>query len=256
MFNALARFKKSSLLLASLGALIVPAAAHAQASEVSILDWDTVPGIDASQVNTFDIGGGIVDITFFDTNNFTEFGGALTPQVNTILNGDNPDSDQSLHLQIDPQGGLGSAGFQADFSGFSKPLVDVSFLLFDVDFSSSDLWQDMVTLTGFGAGGALVDPVFTILGDTAVASSSNVLSGVTNAGNDTALGNVLVSFNNISSFDLTFADGSDLSLADQDSHGIGVGDIEVAAVPEPTTALAIGAFALALFSKRKFASNE
>ena len=243
---------------------MVPAAAQAQddaafssGSESYLLDWDeyTEAGIDRNQVNTFDIGSGTVNIEFLNPENFAEFGGATTPQINSILNGGNADSDQSLHLQIDPSDEISSITMKTNFSDFKKSLVDVSFVLYDIDISSSNQWQDLVTVKGYGKEAAVVNPIFNILGDTFETIGENTLSGVTNANNESARGNVAVSFRGVSGFDLVFADGNDLNLSDQTSHGIGIGDIEVKDVPEPTATLALGIVALATFSKRKFARD-
>ena len=251
--NALALFQKSGLALASFGLFLAPATVQAQVSPASpvetgsyLLDWDEYAdtGVEASQVNTFDIEGGIVDITFLNPENFASFEGADTPQINSILNGDNPDSDQSLHLQIDPEDPFGQITMETRFSGFRKSLVDVSFLLYDVDISNNS-WQDVVTLTGYGSENDLVNPIFEVLGSTYEVDGSE-LTGNRPADNDGATGNVRVSFSGINGFDLEFADGQGTN-----SHGIGVGDIEVEDVPEPAAAVALGIFALAVFSKRK-----
>ncbi|NER78362.1 MAG: hypothetical protein F6K42_02055 [Leptolyngbya sp. SIO1D8] len=264
-FNQLGFFRKSGLILTSLSILMIPISAHAEDSETVstsadsyILDWDdySETGIDRNQVNTFDIGGGTVDIEFLNPENFTEFGGATTPQINSILNGENTDSEKSLHLQIDPKDEISSITMKSRFSGFQKSLVNVSFILYDIDISAKNQWQDLVSLRGYGNEGQEVNPTFNILGDTLKASDANTLSGFESADNNSSRGNVEVSFRGINGFDLLFADGNDLNLSDQKNHGIGVGDIEVKDVPEPTAALALGIFAIAAFSKRKFAQSQ
>lgn len=234
--------RKTSWLLAPLSALIVPIAAQAQ---TSTLDWGAgdATSIDANATNIYDVGSGKVNINFANPENFTGFGGASsTPAINTILNGANADSDPSLHLQINPSGELGSVTMQTTFTEFAKPFLDVSFTLYDIDISGVSSWQDSVRLVGFGENGTTILPTFNILGSTPQQIGADTLVGESPANNDEATGNVEVSFKGIDGFDLTFADGPALSLADQNSHGIGVGDIEVTAVPEPMSALAVVAF--------------
>lgn len=241
-FNAYALLQKSGLFLASLGVLAIPLTAQAADSTTSILDWDEVGApIEKDQVNTFNVGEGTVDIEFLNPENFAVFEGAVTPEINSILNGENPDSDQSLHLQIDDE-----ATMRTSFNGFKKDLVNISFFLYDVDIRYSKTWQDVVTLIGYGADGSLVNPTFEILG-TSYEIDGNTLMGSSEANNDSADGNVKVSFSGIKGFDLIFSDG-----VGTNPHGIGVGDIEVQDVPEPAAVLALGVFSLVAFSKRKF----
>lgn len=242
--------RKTSWVIAPLSAFLLPVAAQAQ---TSTLDWGAgdATSIDANSTNVYDIGEGTVKIDFTDSENFTSFGGASTPQINTILNGENPDSDPSLHLQIDPKGELGSVQMTTVFEDFGNPFVDVSFMLYDIDISKGN-WQDSVTLVGFGENGNIL-PTFNILGS-APEANGNTLIGKSGAKNDSDKGNVEVSFEGISGFDLIFADGPDLTRADQKNHGIGVGDIEVTAVPEPMSALAVvavGAVAASSALKKK-----
>jgi hypothetical protein len=101
---------------------------------------------------------------------FVEFtSSGLTPAVNTVLNGANPDDDPALHLQIDAdQVGLGdpqySVVMDTRFTGYADPLENVSFWLHDIDISP-DLWQDRVSIQGF-LGDQLVNPTFDFLSST------------------------------------------------------------------------------------------
>ncbi|HEY9887385.1 MAG TPA: hypothetical protein V6D02_03240 [Candidatus Obscuribacterales bacterium] len=223
--------RTSSWAVAALGAFVLPLTAQAQT-----LDWDAVPDDRLAPAdNVYNVGGGTVEIDFEGYGNFVGFGGSdLTPVPSTVLNG--TDAGKSLHLQINPSSGLGSITMKTSFGGFKKPLVDVSFLLYDIDRISST-WQDLVSLVGYGAGGVEVAPTFTVLGSTYVVDGSSII-GQSTAGNDTDNGNILVSFSQIAGFDLLFADGPNIPNG-QASHGIGVGDITVAAVPEPVSVLAL-----------------
>jgi hypothetical protein len=221
--------------IACLSAVMFPTTAQAG---TLVLDWGSVSGIDANATNNYTVGDGQVTVDFLNPENFSDipFEGEITPAINTVLNGANPDDDPSLHLQIDPEEAGGSVTKQTRFSGFAKEFVDITFTIFDVDIATNNSWQDLVTLTGIGKNGA-VNPIFEIEDASVVAEAGNQLKGITNANNSSNRGNVKVYFSDISGFDLTFADGPDI-FGVQQNHGIGIGDIHVA-VPEPVSVLAL-----------------
>jgi hypothetical protein len=246
-----AALRRATWAIVPLSTFIIPMAAHAQ---TSTLDWGAgdATSIDGNVTNIYDIGGGKVEIDFTNPDNFV----SGTPRISDFLNGTGSISDQTVHLQINPPGGLGSVTMNTLFTDFSKPFVNVSFLLHDIDISGGGSWQDLVSLQGIGAGGSTILPTFDILGTSPVQSGAGELKGQSPASNNSALGDVRVSFSKISAFNLIYGDGPDAST-NPSSHGIGIGDIEVTSVPEPMSALAVfavGAIAAGGALKKKQAT--
>jgi hypothetical protein len=232
------------------------------------LDWGDVAQNgqwpSGSQSGSFDIGDGNVEVSFQVGSGvqFVEFtSSGLTPAVNTVLNGANPDNVPALHLQIDAdQVGLGdpqySVVMDTRFTGYADPLENVSFWLHDIDISP-DLWQDRVSIQGF-LGDQLVNPTFDFLSSTIEVVDTFTLDGIASADNDSNQGDVQVSFGSaIDRWSLTYSDGDDIAVSNPGSHGIGIGDIyftvrddrdDPRSVPEPSAGLAILLVGAGLFT--------
>ncbi|NEQ95213.1 MAG: PEP-CTERM sorting domain-containing protein [Cyanothece sp. SIO2G6] len=229
------------------------------------LDWDQVandPGWSSGSLagGSFGVGGGFVDVSFEQGSgvSFVGFGnGVRTPDINSVLNGTDPDSDRSLHLQINAeQVGLGAGDYavtmNTQFSGYSQPITDVSFWLYDIDIQGNS-WQDRIILRGF-QGSNIVSPSFNFLypgTNTVEVIDAFTLDGVRSVGNDDDQSNVLVAFNDpIDRFELIFTDGDDIGTINPASHGIGIGDIsfteteDLKSVPEPASLLGLMAVGL------------
>ncbi|WP_199326289.1 PEP-CTERM sorting domain-containing protein [Nostoc parmelioides] len=269
---------KFGCVLAIAGTVLVPTTAKANitGNTQTLIDWDqlatgwTAPT--SGQVRTYSAGQGSVDLSFVLGNktSFASFGGSgTTPVISSTLNGSEGADNKSLHIQMDAQAiGLGqganSVTMNTSFRGFSSPLNDVSFTLYDVDISSNNTWQDRIILKGF-SGNQVVNPIFTpqlAQNNTIQIVDAYTIDGVrfdSNANNGNN-GNVLVKFASaIDRFELVFTDGDDISISNPQAHGIGIGDITYTiavtqSVPEPTSILgllAFGTFGVSSVLKRK-----
>jgi hypothetical protein len=245
---------KLVLISSSFAVLLIPATAkHSQA--ITLVDWDTIGWQDGVLNQEFQVGTNTINIDFTlgDEANFVSFGSAMTPSVSGTLNGSNPDSDQSLHLQLDANKVGAFADDSAPYSAimdvdFSDSFSDISFNLYDIDIGFN--WQDRVSVIGWGNNGEMA-PEFTITNaDYVEQVDSYTVDGITGSANDQNTSNILVSFNSpISGFQLIFTDGDDISSnIDPLSHGIGIGDISYTEVPNvkdvPEPASTIGLLAL------------
>jgi hypothetical protein len=218
------------------------------------LDWgmiaETGQWPDGTQQGSFNIGGGTVDVSFGvgDGIEFVSFeDSGLTPAINTVLNGANPDDDPALHLQIDSEqvgegNPLYSVVMNTNFTGYTNPIEDMSFWLHDVDISGAAFWQDRVSIQGF-LGDQLINPTFEFLPNTVELVNAFTLDGIGVADNDSSQGDVRVVFDGpIDRWTLTYSDGDDVDIFDPDSHGIGIGDIswtETKDVPEASAGVAV-----------------
>ncbi|BDA75643.1 hypothetical protein CAL7716_098090 [Calothrix sp. PCC 7716] len=281
---------KLGCVLAVIGASLAPTAAQANtgSTEKTLIDWEAIARqqqwstitSNSSFNRTISAGAGQVDFGFLLGNGakFTAHGNSgLTPAINNVLNGSNPNNDRTLHVQIDldknpkltvPAGTAFGQKFDnalnmtTRFNGFGGALEGVSFALHDIDISGTN-WQDRVILRGF-LGNELVNPIFrTPNGSNTLPNSVSridayTLDGVRSVGNDSNSGDILVSFGSaIDRFELIFTEGS-LAKANPDNHGIGIGDIKYTSVaksvPEPTAVIglfALGAFGVSSLRKRK-----
>ncbi|MBG1258177.1 PEP-CTERM sorting domain-containing protein [Nostoc sp. BAE] len=262
-----ALLSKVGFFIALTGTALMPAA---KANAGTLVNWDdyasgwTAPT--SGQTRSFASGSGTTEIKFLlgAQTSFVSFSDSgATPAINNTLNGTDPNTNKSLHVQIDPQTvgleqGANSATLTTSFKNFGGLLEGVSFKLFDIDISSGS-WQDRIILKAF-AGGQIINPIFSVFDSTTVKKVGDyTLDGIKAAGNDTNNGNVTVSFASaIDGFELVFTDGdahANRTNFNPGSHGIGIGDITYTkAVPEPTTILgllAIGAFGISSTLKRK-----
>ncbi|WP_066378517.1 PEP-CTERM sorting domain-containing protein [Anabaena sp. CA = ATCC 33047] len=264
-----------SCFIAVTGAVLMPAVARATVADNTqfLIDWDqlasgwTAPS--SGQIRTFNAGEGTVDLKFElgSQINFVGFGGSITPAISSTLNGSQGADNKSLHLQIDAQAvglikGNNSMTMTTSFKGFTNPLTDVSFMLYDIDISRNS-WQDRVIIKGL-LGNQVVNPIFTpvLAQNTVQIVDTFTLDGIRSLSDNENgdQGSVLVSFASaIDGFELVFTDGDDINPSiNPRNHGIGIGDIKyrgtVQSVPEPTSILgllAFGTFAASSLLKRK-----
>jgi hypothetical protein len=248
---------KLGCVLAISGAFFNPTTAKANTQ--TLIDWDqlaagwTAPT--SGQVRSYSAGQGTVNLRFDlgATTTFTSFGGSgRTPLISSTLNGSQGTDNKSLHVQIDPQAvgltkGANSMTMTTSFTGFSSPLKDVSFMLYDVDIANNRSWQDRVILKGF-LGDQVVNPIFTpLLANNTIqivnAYTIDGFGGDSDAANGDN-GTVQVKFSSaIDRFELVFTDGDDIGSRNPNSHGIGIGDITYTQrVPEPASMLSLLAF--------------
>ncbi|MBP0018843.1 MAG: hypothetical protein J7647_15005 [Cyanobacteria bacterium SBLK] len=240
---------------------------RADRATAATLDWDSTGWQSGQTSGLFDIGGGQVqiDISKGSETQFSSFNGNQTPDVNAVLNGANPDTNQALHLQIDTQkiGAIpenlanNQVTLAADFLGYNNGVVDdVTFDLFDIDVDSLNStnyqWQDRVIVKGF-LDGAVIDPIFNIFNTNHTAQiDPYTLEGIKGVANDVDDGTVSVSFSSaIDRLEVLFTDGDDTLASNPAFHGIGIGDIsfreippEPKPVPEPSIVLGLGSIGL------------
>lgn len=258
---------KVGFFIALTGTTLLPAT---KANAGTLVNWDdyasgwTAPK--SGQTRSFVSGKGTTEIKFLlgKETKFVSFSGSgSTPAISSTLNGTDPNTNKSLHIQIDPQKvglqqGDNSATLTTSFKNFGGLLEGVSFKLFDIDISSGN-WQDRVILKGF-AGNKIINPIFSLFDSKTVQKVSDyTLDGIKAADNDKNNGNVTVSFASaIDGFELVFTDGAAHTKTtnfNPASHGIGIGDITYTkTVPEPTNILgllAVGALGITLNLKRK-----
>ena len=247
-------------LIIAAGAAVLPT--EANAANLT-LDWEQIAR-DGQWQNgqldgSFGLGQGTVDINFQVGNNinFVGFNGSITPAVNAVVNGSKGEDDRTLHLQIDADRvGLGPGDnaitMTTEFNGFTNPVTDVSFWLYDIDISGGRQWQDRVILKGY-SDNEVVNPMFEFLNpnqNSVEIVDTYTLDGIKNVGNDRDNSNVLVSFASpIDSFEMIFTDGDDVTLLNPANHGISIGDISFTAAdkvstPEPSSLVTMGLFAL------------
>ncbi|AFY46633.1 PEP-CTERM putative exosortase interaction domain-containing protein [Nostoc sp. PCC 7524] len=262
-------------ILAVAGATLMPGIAKATVADntQTLIDWDqlasgwTTPK--SGDVNSFNVGEGTVDFKFElgSKTKFVAFGGSTTPSISSTLNGSQGNDNKSLHLQIDAEGvglakGDNSMTMTTSFKGFSSPLTNVSFMVYDIDISRNS-WQDRVIIKGF-LGNQVVNPIFSpvLTQNTIQIVNTYTLDGVRGlSDNDNGdQGSLLVSFASaIDGFELVFTDGDgNGTTRNPANHGIGIGDIKYTvatqSVPEPASVLgllAFGAFGASSVLKRK-----
>ena len=207
---------------------------------------------------SFAVGTGTVQVGFNvgSGTKLVDFSGHLTPEINNVLNGLEPDSNPSLHLQMNTElgqyGNNNSVTTSVDFKNYGGAVQNVGFWLYDIDISGDKgadnllLWQDRVKVVGY-KGTTAVNAIFSNLGQNVANLGNGVLQGIASTDNEQDTSNVWVQFaGDIDSFDLVFTDGDSNTVkrSDPDFHGIGIGNIEFKPVPEPATLGALGAFAL------------
>ena len=251
------------------GTSLIPAKAKAASFTV---DWEKIAQEEqwenGQRSGSFALGEGNVDINFFLGNDikFSRWGGGTTPAINDVINGSQGSEDRTLHLQIDAeQVGLGQGDnamtMVTEFNGYSNPLTDVSFWLYDID-TSGNSWQDRVILKGY-LGDEVVAPIFNFLNsnqNSVEVVNPYTLDGIIAVNNNADNSNVLVSFGGaIDRFELIFTDGDDIGNRNPNSHGISIGDIsftEAVATPEPTSLIAMGLVGLGMGAIRLKKGNK
>ncbi len=127
--------------------------------------------------------------------------GGLTPAIDQILNGSQPDFDalgnpinRSLHLQIDTKDGQygnnNSLGLNVGFNGYGGAVQNVGFSLYDIDRSDKlarlnnfSPWQDRVKVVGY-KGTTVVNALFSNLGQNVANLGNGVLQGTGSSDNE------------------------------------------------------------------------
>jgi hypothetical protein len=235
------RFLRRFFLFALLLPLL-PAAAQA-----ITLDWDSpsvtwTPGSLSNSYNVDPAKAG-TDITVSitgDTGQFAAKGGSTIPAIMNIIEGGLSPVQNALVLHLDLANQSQAVTVSVNFSAlYTAGVANVSFTLFDVDFSSSAFQDQIRSIQALSIDGTtLIAPTITTSANNTVTGSGfgMVVNGITTT-TDTGAGsgdaNVTISFgaNAIKSFTFVYGSGSTAPV-DPTTQGIALHDISFTPVPE------------------------
>lgn len=214
-------------------------------SSALTINWGTEPWAPGSLQNSYDIDparpGNDVTVTVSgNTGTLQPKNSApnpMTPAVTAAFQGQN-----SLNIATNFANRSQGITVTVDFSAqYTQGVTNVSFTIFDVDFSSASgsNYQDQIrSIMAVGIDGTLIAPTITT-------SSSNVLSGTglnqvvngtvstPDTGAGSTNGNVTISFgtNAIRSFTFTYGSGTG-TVSDPTYQHIGMSNVAFTPVPE------------------------
>ena len=213
-----------------------------------ILDWDTAAWTNGSLTNSYDVDPATPgnDITVTVSGNTTQLttstatGTPITPAITVGLEGGLSPVQKSLELAVDLTSQAQFITVTVNFSAlYAAGVQNVSFSIFDVDFSKNQFQDQLRQISGLSVDG------ITQVAPTITTSSANLLSGTgltqvvngiatsTDTGATSNAGNVLINFgtNAITSFTFTYGSGSN-TIADPTYQHIGIHDISFTPIPE------------------------
>ena len=230
-------------------ALIAPfliATAHAVT-----LDWDAVSWTAGSLSNSYDVDPARPgnDVTVTVSGNTAQLmpevvaPNPMTPAITTDLQGGLGTAQNSLCLAVDLANQSQSVTVTINFSAlYTLGVQNVSFTLFDIDFSSasgSDFQDQLRGIKATAADGVtLVAPTITTSANNTLSGSglSQVVDGTVttvDTGPGSGNGNVTISFGSTAITSLTFTYGSGSgTVADPTYQHIGLSDLTFTPVPE------------------------
>jgi hypothetical protein len=247
-------------------------------AQAIVLDWSSVTWTPGSLTNSYDIDPAKpgTDVTVTISGDTTQFQPELvspnpqTPAITTDFQGGQAAPVNTLGLALNLTNQSQGVTITINFSSlYSMGVNNVSFQLFDIDFSSAsgNNYQDQLrNITALSADGV------TQIAPTITTSSSNALTGlglnqvvngtssVSDTGASSGNGNVTISFgaNAITSFTFTYGSGSG-TAADPTYQHIGIYNLDFTVVPEIHPALSalvvcLLATALTIRQRRKIAA--
>lgn len=216
------------------------------------LNWNNITTwADGSRNNSFDIDplSAGNDITVIATpNNGAPFQNMInapnqaTPAVTSNFQGGLASIDKTLSIALDLTSNTQTVTVTINFAAlYAAGVSNVSFTIFDVDFSNSggNTYQDQLTLIR-----ALSIDGTTLIAPTITTSASNTLTGtglnqvvngtasVADTGAASGNGNVTISFGTAAIKSLTFTYGSSSLFANPTYQHIGIHNINFTPVPE------------------------
>jgi len=222
--------------------LLLTSSAVAQAVT---LDWDSVTWTPGSLSNSYDVdpskaGNDITVALSGNTGQFAPKGGSTIPAILNIIEGGFGGAQKSLVLHVDLANQSQAITVTVNFSAlYTAGVNNVSFTLFDVDFSSASFQDEIRSIQALSIDGS------TLIAPTITTSSCNSRTGAglaqvvtgqttnTDTGATSGNGNVTISFgtNAIKSFTFTYGSGA-TAPADPTTQGISLHDITFTPVPE------------------------
>jgi len=221
-------------------------AACSPAAHAVTLDWDGVTWTAGSLSNSYDIdpskaGNDITVSVSGNTGQLAPKSGSPIPANLNIIEGGLSPVQNSLVLHLDLANQSQSVTVTVNFSSlYTAGVKNVSFTMFDVDFSSSAFQDQIRSIQALSIDGT------TLIAATITTSSANSLNGTTGLGQvvtgmsnntDTGAtsgnGNVTISFgaNAIKSFTFVYGSGTTAPV-DPTAQGIAMHDITFTPVPE------------------------
>jgi hypothetical protein len=211
------------------------------------LDWDSagVTWTPGSLSNSYDIdpakaGNDITVSITGDTGQFAAKGGSTIPAIMNIIEGGHSPVEKALVLHLDlanqSQAVTVSVNFSASYTG---GVANVSFTLFDVDFSSSSFQDQIRSIQALSIDGTtLIAPTITTSANNSLTGGGlgQVVTGMINGadtGTTSGNANVTISFgaNAIKSFTFVYGSGA-TAPDDPTTQGIALHDISFTPVPE------------------------
>jgi len=219
--------------------------AFSTAGHAVTLDWDGVTWTPGSLSNSYDVdptkpGNDVTLSLTGDTGQFAPKNGFTMPSIQNFIEGGLSPVQNALVLHLDLANASQSVTMSVNFSAqYGAGVSNVSFTIFDVDFSSGGFQDQLRSITALSIDGT------TLIAPTITTSSANQLSGTglnqvvtgmtgnTDTGATSGNGNVTISFGAaaIKSFTLTYGSGSN-APANPTTQGIAMHDLTFTPVPE------------------------
>jgi hypothetical protein len=218
------------------------------------IDWDSVPWTNGSLINSLEVDparpGNDVTVTVSgDTARLQPelaSPNPMTPAVTRAFDGGLSPGQNTLSLAVNFTNQSQVITVTVDFSAqYAQGVTNVSFTIFDVDFSntSGNTYQDQLTsIRAVGIDGTLIAPTITTsanntLSGTGLNQVVNGIASTSDTGANSGRGNVTISFGTtaIRSFTFTYGSGSG-TVADPTYQHIGLHDITFTPVPEMNSA--------------------
>ena len=218
------------------------------------LDWDTVLWTAGSLSNSYDVDSDPArpgnDITVTVTGNTGQLTtelqppNPLTPAITTDFQGGLGSAPNTLCLAVNFTNQSQSVTVTVDFSAtYTLGVQDVSFTLFDVDYSNvpGSTFQDQlrnITATSIDGVTSVAPTITTSAANTLTGSGlTQIVDGIATAndlGTSTGNGNVTISFGAtaIKSFTFTYGSGGPSGVTDPTYQHVGINDITFTPVPE------------------------
>jgi hypothetical protein len=214
-------------------------------ADALVLDWDSVAWTAGSTNNSYDLtGDGVNDIkvtlTAQNANIWTNdpTSGVLTPAVTQTLTGGISPTENSLILAANMHTSS-NLTLQLSFTGTQPGAANVSFTLFDIDVTNSNVINNVLnsdiinTIYGVALDGSHVAATITNVGPSVTLSGTGLgqtLTGIADSPNNSGNGNATISFGSTIITDVFFTFSNTAGLPRY--QDIGIGDISFTPVPE------------------------